>query len=77
MTVAQKVNGCYSMTMTKLQKAAAALIKQHGSLRKAGIASGINYAYLQRLHKGGKVNPSPDVLAKLGLQKHSTYRCLP
>lgn len=62
--------------MTKLQKAAAALIKQHGSLRKAEAATGINYAYLQRLHTGEKINPSTDVLAKLGLQKHSTYRRL-
>jgi hypothetical protein len=62
--------------MTKLQRAAAAVIKQYGSLRKAGTATGINYAYLQRLSKGGKVNPSVEVLAKLGLARHSTYRCI-
>lgn len=72
--VARNVNRAYIGSMTKLQKAAAALIKQHGSLRKAGKASGINYAYLQRLHKGTKVNPTPAMLAKLGLEKRSTYR---
>lgn len=62
--------------MTKLQATVAALIKQHGSLRKAGDATGINYAYLQRLHKGIKNNPTPEVLARLGLEKRSTYRSL-
>lgn len=62
--------------MTKLQKAADALIKRYGSLRKAQAATGINYAYLQRLHKGDKVNPSDAVLAKLGLRKRSAYENL-
>jgi hypothetical protein len=74
--VARNVNSGYIGTMTKLQKAVAALITQHGSLRKAEAATGINYAYLQRLHKGTKVNPTPAVLAKLGLEKRSTYRSL-
>jgi hypothetical protein len=59
--------------MTKLQKAVAALIKQHGSLRKAEAATGINYAYLQRLRKGTKVRPSEEVLAKLGLKEQARY----
>lgn len=63
--------------MTKLQATVAALIKQHGSLRKAGTATGINYAYLQRLHKGTKVNPTAAMLARLGLRRRSTYGDLP
>lgn len=63
--------------MTKLQQTVDALIKRHGSLRKAQVATGINYAYLQRLQKGDKINPSAAVLAKLGLEKRATYRCLP
>lgn len=64
------------LCMTKLQATVDALIKRHGSLRKAGTATGINYAYLQRLHKGIKANPRPEVLAKLGLEKRSSYRVL-
>jgi hypothetical protein len=60
--------------MTKVQKAVAALIAEHGSLRKAGKATGINYAYLSRLHRGKKTNPTPTVLALLGLERRSTYR---
>ena len=59
--------------MTRIQEAAERLIKRHGSLRKAGRAVGIHYAYLQRLAKGGKVNPSGAVLKILGLQQRVTY----
>jgi hypothetical protein len=69
----RKLTGANLATMTKVQQAVAALIKLHGSLRKAQAATGINYAYLQRLHKGDKVNPSDAVLAKLGLRKRSAY----
>lgn len=62
--------------MTKLQKAVAELVLRHGSLRKAGKASGINHVYLHRLLKGQKVNPSEAVLAELGLRKRSTYTSL-
>lgn len=62
--------------MTRIQKAVAALKKQHKTWRAAGKASGINYAYLYRLHKGTKVNPEPEVLAKLGIEKRVTYRNL-
>ena len=60
--------------MTKIQRAAERLIKQHGSLRKAQAATGINYAYLQRLAKGERVNPTESVLAVLGIQKRVIYR---
>lgn len=63
--------------MTKLQRTVEALLKRHGSLRKAQAATGINYAYLQRLHKGDKVNPSAQILAKLGIEKRVTYRNTP
>lgn len=59
--------------MTKIQAAAERLIKKHGSLRKAEAATGINYAYLQRLAKGDRVNPTPSVLAILGLEQRVDY----
>jgi hypothetical protein len=59
--------------MTKIQEAAERLIKRHGSLRKAEAATGINYAYLQRLAKDERSDPSDDTLAKLGLRKRVSY----
>lgn len=50
-----------------------AVVKHFGSLRVAGRALRINYAYLQRLRSGEKVNPTDAVLKKLGLRKVVTY----
>jgi hypothetical protein len=63
--------------MTAVQKAVAALKKQHGTWRAAGKATGINYAYLYRLYKGEKVNPNAAILAGIGIEKRVTYRALP
>lgn len=59
--------------MTKVQQAARRLIDRHGSLRKAEAATGINYNYLHRLASGEKINPGPDTLALLGLERRETY----
>lgn len=59
---------------TPVIKAAARLIKQHGSIRKAAEAIGIDYVYLHRLHTGEKTNPSDEVLRLLGLERVVTYR---
>ena len=59
--------------MTKIQAAAERLKVKHGSWRKAGSATGINYAYLHRLAKGEKTDPSDDVLAILGLERRETF----
>lgn len=59
--------------MTPIQQAAERLIKKHGSLRKAEAATGINYAYLQRLAKAERSEPSDEVLAILGLERHITF----
>lgn len=53
-----------------------AVVKHFGSLRVAGRALRINYAYLARLRSGEKVNPTPAVLKKLGLKKVITYALL-
>lgn len=50
-----------------------AVVKHFGSLRIAGRALRINYAYLARLRSGEKVNPTAAVLKKLGLRKVVTY----
>jgi hypothetical protein len=55
--------------MTKIQRAAAALIDRHGTLRAAEAATGISYSYLARLRDGSKTNPSGEVLRKLGFRR--------
>lgn len=48
-------------------------MEHFGSLRIAGRALRINYAYLQRLRSGEKINPTAATLKKLGLRKAVTY----
>jgi hypothetical protein len=60
--------------MTRIQRAVAALKKQHGTWRAAALAAGIDHVYLYRLYKGTKTNPETAVLAKLGIEKRVTYR---
>lgn len=43
------------------------LVNVYGSLRLLGNALNIDHAYLHRLQKGQKQNPSKSVLRKLGL----------
>ena len=64
---------CDSAHMTKIQEAAERLRKRYGSYRKAEAATGINYAYLQRLATGDKVNPSDAVLTVLGLERREVF----
>jgi hypothetical protein len=59
--------------MTKIQEAAVRLKNKYGSYRKADAATGINYAYLQKLASGVKVAPEEWVLEILGIEKRVTY----
>jgi hypothetical protein len=59
--------------MTKIQEAVARLKERYGSYRKAEAATGINYAYLQRLATEERTEPSDKVLAVLGLERRVTY----
>lgn len=52
------------------------LVEKHGSLRIAGRALRINYAYLARLRSGEKTNPTAATLRKLGLRKIVTYELI-
>ena len=49
------------------------LIKEYGGLRRAARLLDIDPAYLWRLSRGKKRNPSGYILAKLGLKKMITY----
>jgi len=55
--------------MNEIQSAVKRLIKQHHGIRPAGRAVGIDPGYLVRLRDGDKLNPGPDVLQKLGLER--------
>lgn len=59
--------------MNEIQAAVGSLLKHYGSYRGVEAAIGVNYAYLWRLHKGEKTDPSDEVLKKLGLVKRITY----
>jgi len=60
--------------MTGIQRAAHKLIREHGGLRKAASATGIKAPYLSRLKNGIQTNPGDEILAKLGITRHVTYR---
>lgn len=62
-----------AMTDSMLTTAVKALIAKHGGVRPAARVLGINYAYLSRLGRGEKSNPTPAVLRKLGLKKVVSY----
>jgi hypothetical protein len=52
-----------------LTEAVQRAIDKHGGLRAAARALDINWAYLWRLHRGEKRNPTTKVLRKLKLRK--------
>jgi len=52
-----------------IKRTVAALVKQHGSYRKAGQAVGIGYSYLFKLATGANKNPTLDTLRKLGMRQ--------
>lgn len=58
-------------------EAVKAKVRQHGGLRPAGRAMGIDPAYLKRLRDGEKRDPSDDLLRKLGLRREVSYYWLP
>lgn len=53
-----------------------ALVNQHGGLRKAARALQIDAAYLLRIGRGEKVNPTTPTLRKLGLRKVTIYELI-
>lgn len=51
-----------------------ALLDIYNTYRALGRSLGIDHAYLQRMHRGVKTNPSAAVLRKLSLVKEVRYR---
>lgn len=61
------------MTVT-LKQRAEELVEQHGGVRRAARAIGLDAAYFIRLRDGGKKEPSAWVLRKMGLERVVSYR---
>lgn len=61
---------------TKLRVRITQLSEQHGSLRQAALALGINVGYLSRLASGERDSPSDETLAALGMGRNVTYYML-
>ena len=58
---------------TTLRERATELVNQHGGVRRAARALGLDAAYFLRLLRGEKDNPSAAVLRKMGLKRVVTY----
>ncbi len=52
------------------------LVRYHGSLQEVARVTGIDAAYLWRMARGQKCNPSRQVLESLGLMRVVDYRPL-
>lgn len=57
-----------------LEEAVGMLVAKHGSYRAAGEALKMDHAYLHRLAAGEKVNPTRDVLARMGYERVVLYK---
>jgi hypothetical protein len=56
-----------------LEQRIAQLVREHGGLRAAGRAIGIDPGYLHHLMTGVKAGPGDETIEKLGLAKKVTY----
>lgn len=57
-----------------LRDAIDGLIDQHGTLRAVARTTGVDVAYLSRMHRGERENPTDETLASLGLERVVRYR---
>ncbi len=65
-----------SSTNVTLKERIKDLVVKHGGLRKAAMALGTTAPYLVRLRTGTALDPGPQLLAAMGLQKIVTYASL-
>lgn len=59
-----------------LEEAVSRLVNEHGGIRAASRATGVDKAFISRLMRGLKTAPSDDTLYKLGLEAVPLYRIL-
>lgn len=60
-----------------LEKAVLRVVKEHGGIRAASRATGVDKAFISRLLRGLKTAPSDDTLNKLGLKAVPLYERIP
>ena len=59
--------------MSEIQKAVERAVDQHGGLRAAARALGMQAPYLCKLRRGQALDPSDKILRKLGLNRRVLY----
>ena len=62
--------------LVTLEQAVSAIVAQHGGIRPASRATGIDKAFISRLMRGLKVNPSEETLKALGLRSVPLYEVI-
>lgn len=65
-----------TMPKSDLQMHVDKLVKQHGGLRAAARATGVDSGYLWKMRKGRCTNPTAETLKKLGLERVETIQTL-
>lgn len=60
-----------------LKEAVQNVVDKHGGIRAASRATGVDKAFISRLLRGLKTEPSYETLAKLGLRHEPLYRVIP
>ena len=57
-----------------LKEAVLVIVNQHGGIRAASRATGVDKAFISRLLRGRKTAPSEETLSKLGLKAVPLYK---
>lgn len=63
-------------SLVTLDEAVAAVVAQHGGVRAAERATGVDKSFISRLMRGQKVAPSAETLEALGLRAVPLYEVL-
>lgn len=59
-----------------LEQAVQAIVKQHGGVRAASRATGVDKSFISRLMNGHKTAPSEETLKALGLRSVPLYEIM-
>lgn len=62
--------------LIKLEDAVKSIVEKHGGIRAASRATGVDKAFISRLMRGLKVDPSSETLSKLGLRSVPLYEVI-
>lgn len=62
--------------LVTLRDAVQTIVANHGGVRAAARATGVDKAFISRLMNGKKVSPSDETLAQLGLKRTPLYEVI-